>query len=237
MSILINQSFQSPVQSAVFFDLDGTLLNTIFDLAASMNEVLTQRGCPVHPVDDYRYFIGDGVHMLVFRALPHCLRTEEKVQEAVHDFRQAYDRRWKETTRPYPGIEDLLQALGKRNVPLGVVSNKPHEPTLTCVQAFFSQVPFAVIQGQTPDLPPKPDPAGLLAALKICQADPEHSLYVGDSGVDVQAARRAGLRAVGAEWGFRTREELLDHGADFVIRHPLEVLDIAERVGNRGACV
>ena len=220
----------STMQRAVFFDLDGTLLNTITDLAASMNEVLTQRGCSVHHVDDYRYFIGDGVHMLVYRALPPSLRTEEGVQETVQAFREVYARRWKETTRPYPGIEDLLQALVKQEIPLGVVSNKPHEPTLTCVQTFFSLVSFTVIQGQIQGTPPKPDPAGLLAALKSCGADPEHSLYVGDSGVDVLAARRAGLRAVGAEWGFRTREELMDHGAEYVIHHPLEVLQIAERV-------
>ncbi len=220
----------STMQRAVFFDLDGTLLNTIADLAASMNEVLTQRGCPVHPVEDYRYFIGDGVRMLVIRALPPSLRTEEGVQETVQAFREVYARRWKETTRPYPGIEDLLQALVQQEIPLGVVSNKPHEPTLLCMQTFFSQVPFAVIQGMTQDLQPKPDPAGLLAALKFCGADPEHSLYVGDSGVDVQAARRAGLLAVGAEWGFRTREELLDHGAEFVVQHPLEVLQTAKRV-------
>lgn len=220
----------STIQRAVFFDLDGTLLNTISDLAASMNQVLTQWGCPMHPVDDYRYFVGDGVHMLAFRALPPSLRTEEMVQEAVQAFREVYALRWKETTKPYPGIEDLLQALMKQEIPLGVVSNKPHEPTLTCVQTFFSQISFAVIQGHTPDLLPKPDPSGLLAALKTCAADPEHSLYVGDSGVDVQAARRGGLRAVGAEWGFRTREELMDHGAEYVIQHPLDVLEIADRV-------
>jgi phosphoglycolate phosphatase len=111
-----------------------------------------------------------------------------------------------------------------------VVSNKPHEPTLNCVQTFFPQVFFTVIQGQIQGMLPKPDPAGLLSALEVCGADPEHSLYVGDSGVDVLAARRAGLRAVGAEWGFRTREELMDHGAEYVIQHPLEVLQIAERV-------
>ncbi|MBS3779678.1 MAG: HAD family hydrolase [Desulfovermiculus sp.] len=222
------------IQRAVFFDLDGTLLNTISDLAVSMNEVLTCWGCPGHSVEDYRYFIGDGVHMLAYRALPPSLRTEEAAREAVEAFRQVYARRWKETTRPYPGIEELLQALVEREIPLGVVSNKPHEPTLTCVQTFFSRVSFAVIQGQIQGISPKPDPAGLLSALEVCCADPEHSLYVGDSGVDVQAARWAGLWAVGAEWGFRTREELLDHGAEYVAQHPLEVLEIADRVWKKG---
>jgi len=224
----------STMQRAVFFDLDGTLLNTIADLAASMNEVLTQLGCPVHHVDDYRYFVGDGVHMLVFRALPPSLRTEEGVRETVQAFREVYARRWKETTRPYPGIEDLLQALVQQEIPLGVVSNKPHEPTLKCVQTFFSQLSFTVIQGQIQGIPPKPDPAGLLSALEVCGADPEHSLYVGDSGVDVLAARRAGLLAVGAEWGFRTREELLEHGADYVVTHPLGILEIADWVWKGG---
>lgn len=223
----------SGLPGAVFFDLDGTLLNTLFDLAASMNQVLAQWGCPMHPTEDYRYFVGDGVYMLAFRALPAELRTDKKVQEAVQAFGEVYGRRWKETTRPYPGINALLQALAEQEVPLGVVSNKPHEPTLECVQAFFSDISFAVIQGQTRDLAPKPDPAGLIAALESCGADPEYSLYVGDSGVDVLAARRAGMLPVGAEWGFRTRKELMDHGAEHVIQHPMDVLEIVERIWTR----
>jgi phosphoglycolate phosphatase len=211
---------------AVLFDLDGTLLNTIADLTASMNEVLEQRGCPVHSEDDYRYFVGDGVHMLAARALPGPLPSEAAVQEAVQAFRQVYSRRWRETTRPYPGIEDLLQALMHKGVPMGVVSNKPHEPTLACIQAFFPHVPFAVVAGQTEDLPPKPDPAGLHAALKACGAAPERSLYLGDSNIDMQAARRAGMKAVGAAWGFRTREELEEHEAFYVAAHPLDVVKL-----------
>ncbi|MFO7876913.1 MAG: HAD family hydrolase [Desulfovermiculus sp.] len=223
----------SSTRRAVFFDLDGTLLNTISDLAASMNQVLAQWGCPVHPEEKYRYFIGDGVHMLATRALPLPMRTESRIEQAVQAFRQVYSRRWKETTRPYPGITSLLQALGEQKISLGVVSNKPHEPTLTCVQTFFPQVSFVVVQGQTQGLPPKPDPAGLIAALKACGADGHQSLYLGDSGVDVQAAKGAGMWAVGAEWGFRTREELEEHGAEHVVRHPLDVLEIAQQIWKR----
>lgn len=217
-------------QRAVFFDLDGTLLNTLDDLAASMNEVLNGWGCQTHTAQDYRHFIGDGVHMLAMRALPPALRTEKLVQDAVQAFRQVYSRRWKEKTRPYPGIKDMLKTLAEQEILMGVVSNKPHEPTLICVQTFFQQTSFAVVQGHVQDFPPKPDPSGLLSALQACGAHPGYSLYLGDSGVDMKAARGAGMRAVGVEWGFRSREELMEHGAEYVLHDPRELMPLMGRL-------
>ena len=217
----------SSIQAA-FFDLDGTLLNTLQDLASSMNEVLEHQGCPQHSVQSYRAFIGDGVHMLVHRALPERMRSQDTVQACVQAFRETYARRWQESTQPYPGIKGLLQALDEQSIHLGVVTNKPHDSAVACIQAYFPQVPFRVIVDQAEGIPPKPDPTALIQAMRACGTAAERCVYIGDSGVDVLAGQRAGALAVGAAWGFRSRQELVEHGADHVLEAPLDFLRILE---------
>lgn len=209
---------------AVLFDLDGTLLDTLQDLADSANSALRSLGLPIHPVDSYRTFVGDGVDILVRRVLPEERRDSNTVGSLKAAFREEYSRRWKDATRPYPGVPELLDALSGRGVILTVLSNKPHAATQAVAGHFFSRWPFAVFWGQRESHPRKPDPA---AALEICRAvgvEPGEMLYVGDTNTDMQTARRAGMFAVGALWGFRSREELLASGAQALVSHPAELL-------------
>ena len=147
---------------AVCFDLDGTLLDTLEEIAVSANTVLERHGFPVHPVPAYRHFVGDGVRRLVERVLPQGQVDPNRVNELTQELSREYDRRDNELTRIYPGIESLLDDLVEREIPLAVLSNKPHPLTLFCLQRFFPRITFAVAQGQRDDLPRKPDPAGAL---------------------------------------------------------------------------
>jgi phosphoglycolate phosphatase len=213
--------------SAVLFDLDGTLLDTLEDLADSMNVVLKAHGFPVHGLDAYRYFVGDGVENLVLRSLPLPERDSEVfLRECVSKMRAEYTARWKDKTRLYDGIPELLDSLSARGVKTAVLSNKPHSATVQVVDHFLGKWRFDATLGARAGVPIKPD-AG--AALDVCRAldsPPESFLYLGDTNTDMITARSAGMFAVGVLWGFRTEEELRTSGANAVIRHPLEALDL-----------
>jgi len=213
---------------AVVFDLDGTLLNTLEDIADSMNAVLSRRGFPDHPVGAYKMFVGDGARMLATRALPRDRSTEDLVDACELEFKTVYGRNWKAKTRPYPGIEDLLLQLRRDRVPLGILSNKPHEYTVQCVQELLPGNVFAVIQGQNDGVPPKPDPAGARMVCSRLGAAPEQVLYVGDTGVDMQTGRRSGMVPIGVLWGFREARELQEHGAHSLVERPDEVLALLQ---------
>ncbi len=214
---------------ACLFDLDGTLLDTLRDLAESMNSVLQERGVPTHAIEAYRYLIGDGVRMLVTRALPDHARDPATIDAALADYRRAYAAHWNVHTRPYDGIPELLDALVARGIVLGILSNKPHAMTVKCVDGFLAQWPFACVLGQRDDVARKPDPAGALeAAARMCVA-PAEVLYLGDTATDMMTARAAGMFAVGATWGFRPESELLAAGAQAIIHRPVEVLSLLHR--------
>lgn len=208
---------------AVVFDLDGTLLNTLEDIADSMNSVLSRRGFPDHPVEAYKMFVGDGARMLVTRALPREACTDELIEACELEFKTVYGQNWKAKTRPYPGIEDLLLQLGRDRVPLGILSNKPHPYTLQCVQELLPGNIFAVIQGQNDGVPPKPDPAGARMVCSRLGSAPEQVLYVGDTGVDMQTGRRSGMVPIGVLWGFREARELQEHGAHALVEQPDQI--------------
>jgi phosphoglycolate phosphatase len=216
---------EKSLDRAAIFDLDGTLLNTLADLTASMNTVLDQMGWPTHPMDAYRWFVGNGVAKLVERALPEAQRLESTIAECVRAMRAEYAGRWARTTRPYPGVEELLQALVDRDMPMAVLSNKPHEATLEMVRHFFPRTPFRIIAGAKPDTPRKPDPFAALEIAGQLGIQPGAMLFVGDSNTDMQTAAAAGMTGLGAAWGFRGREELLAAGAVHVLETPLEMLD------------
>lgn len=212
----------------VIFDLDGTLLDTIGDLAAASNHMLRLRGLGEHTLEEYRHFVGNGILRLVERALPEELRTAEYVQAARADFLAYYVAHIDLRTVPYAGMPELLSELAHRGVALAVASNKFQEGTEKLVRRFFPAIPFVAVLGQRPGVPLKPDPTVVNEILAASGVRRGEVLYVGDSGVDMQTARAAGLRSVGVTWGFRPRAELEAAGADHLVA---EARQIAELVG------
>jgi phosphoglycolate phosphatase len=219
---------------ATIFDLDGTLLDTLDDIANAANSVLAARGFPTHPNADYRTFIGEGVSKLMLRALPNAHQDEATVQACVRDYVQEYERTWNTLTRPYPGVPEMLDALVARGLKLAVLSNKPDHFTQRCVGELLAKWAFGVVLGASDQFPRKPDPASAIETAKRLGVPPDECLYVGDSGVDMRTARAAHMCAVGALWGFRGREELLEDGAQFLIKKPSAALDLLNCEGHCG---
>jgi len=213
--------------SAVLFDLDGTLLDTLEDLGDSMNVVLEALGFPAHQTAAYRYFVGDGVENLVLRSLPEAARADEAlVREAVTKMRAEYSVRWKEKTHLYDGIAELLDTLLEWGVKTAILSNKPHAATLQVVDHFLGKWRFDAALGARPGVPIKPDPGAAAEVSRLLDTPPASFLYVGDTNTDMVTAGAAGMFAVGALWGFRTEEELRASGAKALIHRPLEVLGL-----------
>ena len=214
----------SSAPRAVLFDLDGTLLDTLDDIAGAMNAVLADWGLPEHPVAAYRRFIGDGAVWLARRVLPDARRDEETVRRCVAAFRAQYAARGDPETRPYPGIPELLEALAGRGLRLAVLSNKPHEFTVALVQRLLGRFSIEPVLGSRPGVPNKPDPTSALEIAGQLGIAPGEWLYAGDTGTDMETAARAGMAAVGVLWGFRGADELTAAGARQLIRHPGELL-------------
>jgi phosphoglycolate phosphatase len=211
---------------AAIFDLDGTLLDTLDDLADSANEALATAGLPVHPVDAYRTFVGDGIHMLVQRIIPAERRDDETVAHVLALYRAAYGRRWDNKSRPYAGMPETLHELSFRPVKLAVLSNKPQRFTELCIEKLIPGNPFHLIYGQRENVPRKPHPAGALEIAHDFQVQPHDVVFIGDSKIDMDTAVAAGMRAIGVSWGFRPVEELKAHGAERIIDHPAEILEL-----------
>jgi phosphoglycolate phosphatase len=220
---------------AALFDLDGTLLDTLDDLGDSMNAVLSARGYPTHPIRAFTEFVGDGVQNLVRRALPPDAGSNEAlVAEMTPLMRAEYARRWKDKTRPYDGIPEMLEALSERGLRLAVLSNKPHPATVEVVDHFFPRGRFEAVFGARPDVPIKPDAGAALDVARRLGIPPGEFLYLGDTNTDMQTATAAGMYAVGALWGFREAAELLESGARVLINHPrdfLSLLDLSSAPG------
>lgn len=212
--------------SAVVFDLDGTLLDSLADIAHAANEVLVELGMPPHELDAYRYLVGEGVKVLFERAVPAEKREPAWIDRCVAGFRRTYERHWNQRSRPYEGIAELLDGLVQRGKRLAVLSNKPQEFTERCVREFFAAWPFDLVLGQREGIPRKPDPAGAIEIARRWNLAPAACLYLGDTSIDMQTAVRAGMHAVGVLWGFRPRQELEEHGAAAIVAHPREVLTL-----------
>lgn len=206
---------------AVLFDLDGTLTNTLEDIAFAMNRALRLHHLPEHPVDAYRYLVGNGAKVLAQRAVGQRADLAEQVQR---DYQAYYETHNLVRTKPYDGIPALLEGLQRKGLKLCVFSNKPHADTCHVVEHFFPGVNFAVVRGQQDGVPVKPDPAGALLVAEELNIPPENFLYVGDTDVDMLCARRAGMHPVGAVWGFRDEAELRQAGAERLAQHPEELL-------------
>lgn len=207
--------------SAVLFDLDGTLLYTLEDIAAALNRALAGRGMPPRTLEEVRAFVGNGSARLVERAVPQGCGAEETAR-VLSDYRADYDSNCDVRTRPYPEIPELLRGLSGAGYRLAVVSNKPDGAVKALVEAHFPGM-FGVAVGEGPLVRRKPAPDTLLAALGKMGAGPAEAVYVGDSEVDIATAANAGLRCVSALWGFRTRRQLEEAGAAELISSPLEL--------------
>ena len=204
----------------IVFDLDGTLVDSAGDIAAAMNSTLAARGMPEHELAAYRRFIGEGVEVLARRAVPRDRAAE--VDDVLAAFRARYAQGLLERTRPYPGVPQMLASLLRRGVRLGVLSNKPDLHTQEIVGALFPRT-FDAVSGERPGIPRKPDPRGLLELVAALGGRPEAAALVGDSGIDMQTARAAGVTAAGVTWGFRDEAELRANGADVLARNPSEL--------------
>ena len=213
---------------AVLFDLDGTLLETLTDLAEAMNTSLVHFGFPPHTVDAFRYFVGESVAVEARRALPESARDIETVEKVAEYSQQIYADCWHKNTRPYPGIPELLTALQKRGLKLAVLSNKIDKFTKTMVKTLLPRWRFEMVQGALPDVPLKPHPDLALRIANHLKIAPEQFIYVGDSNIDMLTATASGMFPVGCLWGYRTADELLTAGAKALINSPAELLDILD---------
>jgi phosphoglycolate phosphatase len=213
---------------AVIFDLDGTLLDTLEDLADSMNRVLQDRGLPTHPTEAFRYFVGNGAAMLVSRALPPGKCNDELEADCLEAFRREYNCNWKKKTKPYKGVSELLDALAAKHIEMAVLTNKPQHFAELCIQEFFSGWEFAMILGQRDGVPMKPDPTGPQEISRCLDIPSQEFLYLGDTEIDMRTAVNANMFPVGAMWGFRSEKELRESGAVEVIGRPMELLKFAK---------
>ncbi len=213
---------------AVLFDLDGTLLDTLEDLADSANAVLGQLGFPGHPLESFKYFVGDGVENLLRRALPADRGDAATVAQGAALMRTEYGHRWADKTHPYEGVSELLDALTARHTPMAVLSNKPDEFTRLCVARLLPRWRFADVVGARPSQPRKPDPGAAREIAGQLHLAPAQILYLGDTNTDMQTAVSAGMFPVGALWGFRTAEELTNSGAQRLVARPQDVLQIVD---------
>ena len=219
-------STQSDFYQAIIFDLDGTLLNTLADIAESVNRTLAEYQFPSHAIDAYKYFIGNGWKMLVTRALPETHRSEQLIAECVAKSRKVYRDNWNRQTRLYEGIPELLDKLTERKLALAVLSNKPHDFMLRCVDWYLNKWKFKALMGQSDKFPLKPDPAAALGVARQIGLSPSAFLFIGDSSVDIQTAEAAGMHSVGAAWGFRGPKELEKVGCKTLVHHPLDILSL-----------
>ena len=199
------------------FDLDGTLLNTIADLATATNQALEACGFPTHPISAYPMFVGNGINKLFERALPAESRTEENIMRIRAHFLPYYDEHNADLSKPYPGIPQLLEELQTAGVHLAVASNKYQRATEKLIRHYFPTIRFAAVFGQREGIPVKPHPQIIEDILTLVPVNKEEVIYIGDSGVDMQTALHAGVESIGVTWGFRPKEELLQHSPTYLV--------------------
>lgn len=214
------------MKSYVIFDLDGTLLNTIDDLADATNHAMAQLGFPTHGRWVYPNMVGNGVAKLIERALPDDARSEKNIRDALAAFKSYYDDHCTDATVPYPGITELIADLSAKGINLAVTSNKYELAVTKIIHHYFPSANFRAVLGNVEGLPRKPDPSIVFKALSMCPTPKSQVLYVGDSGVDMETARRACVESVGVTWGFRPIMELKQAYADHIISTPSQIIDL-----------
>lgn len=219
------------MKQLVIFDLDGTLLNTIADLGTATNHALRVCGYPEHNLASYPKMVGNGITRLIERALPEDERDTETVERVREKFKEYYDEHMNDLTGPYPGITDMLRELGKMGVKLAVASNKYQAAVIALIRHYFPDIDWQAIEGQKEGVPTKPDPSIVFEILAKCPTRKSKVLYVGDSGVDMETARRACVDSCGVTWGFRSLKELKDHHADNIVDTPDGIIAVVRRPG------
>ena len=215
---------------AAMFDMDGTLIDSLADLADSANEVMDSFAAPRHNLDEYRYFVGNGAKKLMERSLPPALAADEAtVSEATTRYKNFYlERHLFTKTKPYDGILPMLEKFRAWNIPCAVVTNKPHAAALSVAEKLFPKGTFFAVVGDRDGAPRKPDPTNALKLAKEMRVLPEEVVFFGDSDADMQTAVNAGFLPVGVLWGFRPREELAANGGKLFLANPLEIFNLVE---------
>ena len=213
------------MKQGLIFDLDGTLVDSLRGIAASLNHALSASGLPVHPDLAVREFIGNGSRILIQRAAP-ANADEALIDQVEQAFKADYDLTWQNGTIAYDGITELLEALQTRGYPLAVLSNKPHPFTETIVSRMFPTIRFTTVLGQRTGIPHKPDPAGALEIAHSLHLRPEDCIVIGDSTMDLETARNAGMRAIAVTWGFHDRDRLIVAGAELIADDSAELLEM-----------
>ncbi|MBN2298658.1 MAG: HAD family hydrolase [Deltaproteobacteria bacterium] len=214
---------------AVIFDLDGTLLDTIEDIADSMNAALEKSGYAGHSIEEYKSYIGDGIEILARRSLPVALRDEDAVLSCVEAMRDEYARRWQVKSRPFENIPELLECLAALGVKMSIFSNKLDSFTKDMVHELLGSWTFLAVKGLTSGIPRKPDPTGAVEIARTMQVEPERCVFVGDSGIDMLTGLRSGMLPVGVLWGYQDKETLISNGADTLISDPLDLLALFKK--------
>ena len=215
-------------KKVIIFDLDGTLIDSLEDIAVCMNQVLKELNLPYYEIEDYKYFVGGGISILVNNVLDK--KTSQEIKEEVTSrFKEVYDQKLHKKTLPYDGIYALLDELKELDFKIGILSNKPHEFTLQYTNNLFSKYNIKEIHGQKKEIPKKPNPIAAINIAKIFETPCEEVYFVGDTMVDMQTAKNANMKAIGVLWGFRDKAELLNNGADYLVKHPLDILKIVNK--------
>lgn len=209
----------------VIFDLDGTLLNSIRDLANACNYALEVNGYNTHEIEKYNKFVGDGRYTLIERILPLENRTEENISKLLIDFDYYYNKHMLDYTEPYEGIDNVLDKLKSKDIKLAIVSNKPHEYVEGIVKKYFNNK-IEYVYGHRKGYNTKPDPVTINEVIERLKINKKNTIYIGDSNVDIKTAQNAGIKSIGVLWGFRGEEELRKEGADYIVANSKELLSI-----------
>ena len=214
------------MKNLIIFDLDGTLLNTIADLAQSTNHALSKLGFPIHKEESYNLMVGNGINKLFERALPEKERNEGNILCMRKEFIRFYDEHNTDLSKPYPGIPELLKTLNRQGKGIAIATNKYQTAAEKLINYYFPEISFISILGQRDGILPKPDPAIIYEIINIANVDKKEILYVGDSGVDMQTAINAEVTSCGVTWGFRSRNELDSYHPDYIINKAEEILEL-----------
>ena len=218
------------MKKLVLFDLDGTLVNTLFDLADSCNYTMEHYGFPTHDIEKYKYFIGDGMPKLIENIMPKDKYTETLHSECLAFFKKRYSEHYMDKSCVYDGVKELVSELKNRGFKIGVLSNKAHEMTSVIVEELFGKDFFDVVYGKVEGYPAKPDPTLGLKVIKDLGLTPDDTVFIGDSGNDAKISVNLNCIGIGVLWGFRDEKELRDGGAEYIVNKPSEILNILEEI-------